>query len=84
MMQQYLRALTLYEVAHPEVRLADSTSASQLLPRPIKHTNLLHVLLEEGLIDSIPQIPNDAAADAFEPLILEGRPVSEEIVEGRR
>jgi hypothetical protein len=84
-MGQYRRELQRYEAAHPEVKATEPAEGPHAVPGLIEDkTDLFQILLEEGLIDAIPPLPDDAAADAFEPIVIEGRPISEEIIEGRR
>jgi hypothetical protein len=45
--------------------------------------NWLQGLVDAGIVDSLPSI-SDEEADAFRPIPIDGRPVSEDIIEGRR
>jgi hypothetical protein len=81
--REYHVALQQYEAAHPEV--ASSIPPIQVADNQAtpEGENWLQGFVDAGVVDSLPEI-SDEEADAFEPIQLEGRPVSEDIIEGRR
>jgi predicted RNase H-like HicB family nuclease len=65
------------------------TRASQAFPQAKspqpRELDVLQTLLERGLIDEIPPPPPlGGKREEHEPIPIEGRPISEEIIEGRR
>jgi hypothetical protein len=81
--RQYHVALQQYEAAHPKV--ASSTPPTQMAENQAtaEEEDWLQGFVDAGVVDSLPKI-SDEEADAFEPIRIEGRPVSEDIIEGRR
>jgi hypothetical protein len=79
---QYRLDLQQYEAADPAA--ASSTPPTQRPSNEAKteEENWLQGLVDAGVVDSFPDI-SDEEADAFEPIRIEGRPVSEDIIEGR-
>jgi predicted RNase H-like HicB family nuclease len=66
-----------------ETRSAHSPPQAEL-PRPTE-LDVLHTLLEKGLIDEIPPPPPPGGKrEEHQPVPIEGKPISEEIIEGRR
>ncbi|MGH9763282.1 MAG: hypothetical protein ACREDR_13495 [Blastocatellia bacterium] len=58
---------------------------SNSTPEPMSETQLEHLLLEKGIILGIPASPDqEQSEDDFEPLLVDGKPVSETIIEERR
>jgi hypothetical protein len=53
--------------------------------RPYEEADLFQTLLEQGKIDTIPPpYPAGARREEHDPVQIEGKPISEEIIEGRR
>lgn len=52
-------------------------------PQPMSETQFEQMLLEKGIINQIPAGVDEEEED-FEPLLIEGKPLSETILEGRR
>jgi predicted RNase H-like HicB family nuclease len=64
-----------------EVQVATASLRSPEASEP----DLLQTLLERGLIDKIPLLPAAGTGrEEHEPIPIEGKPISEEIIEGRR
>jgi predicted RNase H-like HicB family nuclease len=73
------------EIARPQKRTEGKNTLPGKEPRPSRESDFMQVLLAEGLIDAAALSgTSDAHDDDFEPIPVEGKPISEEIVEGRR
>jgi predicted RNase H-like HicB family nuclease len=63
---------------------AAQTSSQVKHPQPTE-SDVLRELLDRGLIDEIPPPPRPGEQrEEHEPIPIEGKPISEEIIEGRR
>jgi hypothetical protein len=78
------RDLALYEAANPGLASTSPPAGMNRVPRPLGAADWLRNLVEEGVIDPPPPLPDAVDTDAFEPIRVEGRPISEEIIEDRR
>jgi hypothetical protein len=82
--QEYRRDLELYEAAHPGVASTSPPTGTNQVSRPLGAADWLQTLVEEGVIAPLPPLPDDVDTDTFEPIRVQGRPISEEIIEDRR
>ncbi|MBM3235510.1 DUF2281 domain-containing protein [Candidatus Poribacteria bacterium] len=54
------------------------------IPEPTKEQRFLSLLIEQGLIDEIPSEAEESENDEdFEPILIQGKPLSETIIENR-
>jgi hypothetical protein len=81
--RQYRVDLQQYEAAHPDVASSKPPTDVAENQATTEEEDWLQSFVDAGLVDSLPAI-SDQEADAFEPIAIEGRPVSEDIIEGRR
>ena len=67
-------------------RVDEALAAAAGFPtRTFSRDDINQAMLDEGLIDELAPPPGPGTADDdFEPIPIEGRPISEEIIEGRR
>jgi len=52
-------------------------------PEPEKEQRFFSLLLEQGLIDEIPAQKKELEDDDFEPILIQGEPLSETIIKNR-
>ncbi len=52
-------------------------------PEPKKEQRFFSLLLEQGLIDEIPAQKKELEDDDFEPILIQGEPLSETIIKNR-
>ncbi len=52
-------------------------------PEPKKEQRFFSLLLEQGLIDEIPTQKKELEGDDFEPILIQGEPLSETIIKNR-
>ncbi|MCH8290680.1 DUF2281 domain-containing protein [Candidatus Poribacteria bacterium] len=52
-------------------------------PEPKKEQRFFSLLLEQGLIDEIPTQKKELEDDDFEPILIQGEPLSETIIKNR-
>jgi len=69
------RRETHVDAAHRDTRVEAA--------RPAGEADLLRLLREQGRIGALPK-PGELADDDFEPVRVTGKPISQEIIEGRR
>jgi len=53
------------------------------IPEPTKEQGFFSLLLEQGLIDDIPSSEEELVDEDFEPILIQGEPLSETIIENR-
>ena len=53
------------------------------IPEPTKEQNFFFLLLKRGLIDEIPSEEGESENEDFEPILIQGEPLSETIIENR-
>ena len=53
------------------------------IPEPTKEQKFFSLLLEQGLIDEIPSDEEELEDEVFEPILIQGQPLSETIIENR-
>ena len=82
--REYRRDLEMYETAHPGAAPASPPTGTNQVPWSLGAADWLQTLVEDGVINPLPLLPDDVDTDAFEPIRVEGRPISEEIIEDRR
>lgn len=78
-----IRAMTAEEQRQVRVALNSTETAKS----PMTEDEFEQHLLASGVITEIPQAPTDAEIEAFrnyKPITVEGKPVSETIIEERR
>lgn len=80
MIRHYLREMRTYEIGHG-LALTEFKESSGL---PTPHAqDFLQLLLREGLIEELPDL-DTLDTDHLPPIRVEGKPISEEIIEDRR
>jgi len=53
------------------------------IPEQTKEQRFFSLLIEQGLIDEIPSEEEESEDEDFEPILIQGKPLSETIIENR-
>jgi len=53
------------------------------IPEPTQEQKFFSLLVEQGLIDEIPSEEEESGDEDFEPILIQGEPLSETIIENR-